>query len=321
MKRQDIFAAMFAVARFHGDGRRIGGRFETRFGQAGQFGRSQAREECREVEHLTAFASEGPSYLVAVDRRTGEQRWKTPRQSKRAGYSTPCVYQVPGRPAELIFTEWKHGITGIAPLTGQVRWAIDCFGKETERAITSPIIAGDVIFGTCGFVTSDKHCVAVKPNDADGKVQVKELFRVEKTAPHLPTPIAFNGRLFLWTEKGIVSSVKLETGEVTATKRIGGNFSTSPVCIDGKLYGISGDGEVIVLKADDRLEELARNSLDEPCRATPAVFGGRLFLRTMSQLLPVGRKCLVENVLSRICGVPAKKRLTADVWPVGCAAN
>lgn len=237
---------------------------------------------------VLACDQQGSSYLLAVDRRTGEQRWKTPRQSKRAGYSTPCVYQVPGRPVELIFTEWKHGITGLDSVTGQVRWEIDCFGKDPERAIASPIIAGDVIFGTCGFANGDKHCVAVRPDAAGDKVEVKELFRIEKTAPHLPTPIAFNGRLFLWTEKGIVSSVKLESGEAVTTKRIGGNFSASPICIDGKLYGISDNGEVIVMKADDSLEELDRNSLDEPCRATPAVSGGRLFLRTLSHLLSIG---------------------------------
>lgn len=237
---------------------------------------------------VVACDQQAPSYLVAVDRNTGEQRWKTPRQSKRAGYSTPCVYQATGRPAELIFTEWQHGITGLDPATGHIRWEIGCFGKETERAIASPIIAGDVIFGTCGFVTSDKHCVAVRPAESDGKTDVKELFRVEKTAPHLPTPLAFHGRLFLWTEKGIVSSVKLDNGDVVTTKRIGGNFSASPVCIDGKLYGVSDDGEVIVLTADDRLEELARNALDEPSRATPAVSGGRLYVRTMGQLLSIG---------------------------------
>ena len=131
---------------------------------------------------VVACDQQGSSYLVAVDRLTGERRWKTPRKSKRAGYSTPCVYQVAGRPAELIFTEWQHGITGLDPVTGKLRWEIDCFGKETERAIASPIIAGDVIFGTCGFVTSDKHCVAVRPSDAGGQTEVKELLRVEKTS-------------------------------------------------------------------------------------------------------------------------------------------
>ena len=167
---------------------------------------------------VLACDQQGPSYLLAVDRHTGEQRWKTPRRSKRAGYSTPCVYQVPGRPDELIFTAWEHGITGLDPQTGQVRWEIDCFGKQTERAIASPIVAGDVIFGTCGFATSDKHCVAVRPSDAGGQSAAKELFRIEKTVPHLPTPLAYNGRLFLWTEKGIVSSVKLDSGELVKTQ-------------------------------------------------------------------------------------------------------
>jgi outer membrane protein assembly factor BamB len=237
---------------------------------------------------ILACDQQGPSYLVAVDRVTGERRWKTPRRSKRAGYSTPCVYQVSGRPDELIFTEWTHGITGLDPLTGNVRWEVDCFGKQTERAIASPIVAGDVIFGTCGFVTSDKHCVAIRPNDSGGKIEAKELFRIEKTAPHLPTPLAYNGRLFLWTEKGVVTSVKLENGETVTTKRIGGNFSASPICIAGKLYAVSDDGEVVVLTADDALEELARNSLEESSSATPAVSGGRLFLRTKSRLLCIG---------------------------------
>lgn len=144
-----------------------------------------------------------------------------------------------------------------------------------------------MIFGTCGFVTSDKHCVAVRPSNGGDKVEVKELFRVEKTAPHLPTPIAFNGRLFLWTEKGIVSSVKLGSGEVVTTQRIGGNFFASPICIDGRLYGFSDDGEAIVLKGDDGLEELGRTSLGEACRSTAAVAGGRLFVRTMSHVWSV----------------------------------
>jgi outer membrane protein assembly factor BamB len=120
-------------------------------------------------------------------------------------------------------------------------------------------------------------------------LQAREVYRIEKGSPHLPTPLAYNGRLFLWTEKGIASSVRLETGEVVTTKRIGGNYSASPICIDGKLYAVSDAGEVVVLKADDSLEELARNQLDEPSRATPAVAGGRHYLRTMSRLICIGR--------------------------------
>ena len=127
--------------------------------------------------------------------------------------------------------------------------------------------------------------MAVRPGESGG---AKELFRIEKAAPHLPTPLAYNGRLFLWTEKGIASSVKLDDGSVVTTRRIGGNYSASPICIDGKLYCVSDDGEVVVLKADDSLEELARNPLGEPSRATPAVADGRLYVRTMSRLFCIG---------------------------------
>lgn len=237
---------------------------------------------------ILACDQQGTSFLLAVDRHSGEQRWKTPRRSKRSGYSTPCVYQISGRADELIFTAWEHGVTGVDPETGNVLWEVDCFGKQPERAIASPIVAGDTIFGTCGFAGADKHCVAVRPSAVGGKVAAKELFRIEKTAPHLPTPLAYQNRLFLWTEKGIVTSVKLDTGEVVTTKRVGGNYSASPICIDGKLYAVSDDGEVVVLKADDSLKELARNSLDEPSRATPAVSGERLYLRTLGRLFCVG---------------------------------
>lgn len=74
-----------------------------------------------------------------------------------------------------------------------------------------------------------------------------------------------------------MSSVKLESGEVDATKRIGGNFSASPVSTDGKLYGINDDGEVIVLKADDSREELARNSFDGAIQAAASSLADGIF--------------------------------------------
>ena len=89
---------------------------------------------------------------------------------------------------------------------------------------------------------------------------------------------------------------------VIKAKRIGENFSASPIWIDGKLYGISDDGEVIELKADDSLEELARNQLDEPAgRRPPSLAGGAFWERRANCcLLAAGRKCLVESDLSHV---------------------
>jgi outer membrane protein assembly factor BamB len=111
--------------------------------------------------------ADGTGALVALDRRTGAVRWQVPRHGKNATYSTPCVLQRPGRPAELIFTNWQHGITGIEARSGKLAWEISTFEPtKPERAIASPVIAGDLVLGTCGFVTAQKHFVAVRPEGA-----------------------------------------------------------------------------------------------------------------------------------------------------------
>ena len=97
------------------------------------------------------------------------------------------------------------------------------------------------------------------------------------------------GLLFMWADDGIVSCVDAATGDEHWKKRIGGNYSGSPICVDGKLYCVSEDGEVVVLAASKEYELLARNNLEVPSRSTPAVIGGRLLLRTYSHLISLGK--------------------------------
>ena len=79
-------------------------------------------------------------------------------------------------------------------------------------------------------------------------------------------------------------------GTIVWSKRLTNGFSGSPVLVDGKLYAIDNEGEVLVLAAEREFKELGRVALGEPSRATPAVSGGRMFLRTESQLFCVGGK-------------------------------
>ena len=109
-------------------------------------------------------------------------------------------------------------------------------------------------------------------------------------APYVPTPIAYNDLLFLWNDKGIVSCVDAPTGKVLWIKRVGGNYFGSPVRIDDKIYAVSTDGDVIVIKASAEYELLASNSLGEMCHTTPAVAHGKMFVRTYNHLISVGGK-------------------------------
>lgn len=226
------------------------------------------------------------SFLLAVDRHSGNELWKVPRKGKRACYATPCVFQADGRPDELIFSHCFEGIIGVEPSTGKQKWMIDVFGTHPQRAVGSPIVADDLIVANSGAVAGAKTLVAVKPTKAGDRAE--EIYRITRNAPHVPTALAYNGLLFLWSDQGIVTCARAASGKTIWQKRIGGNYFGSPVCVDGKIYCVSADGEVVVIAASDEFAELARNQLGETSHATPAVSGGKMFIRTVSHLYCVG---------------------------------
>ena len=172
---------------------------------------------------------DGTGVLFALEAATGKVRWKVSRdfaaggEKNSATYITPCIYQPQGKPAELIFTNWKHGITSIDPKDGKVNWEISVFNTKVnqERAIASPLIAGDLIIGTCGFTNDPKHCVAIRP-PANKDDKPKEVWRLEKAVSYLPTPVVKGDRLYQCSEKGIASCLDVKTGKVIWQERVEG---------------------------------------------------------------------------------------------------
>lgn len=237
---------------------------------------------------------EGDSCMLGVDAATGKQKWRVPRDVIRASYSTPCVYTDAAGRNSLVFTCWKHGFTAVDPQSGKIFWELpDAFDRadaEDKRSIGSPFVAAGLIYGNCGFVGGKKFMTAVKPSSAGVDAAPETVFRLDRNVNHMPSGIVYNGLLFLWNDAGIVVCAKADTGKTVWTERIGGNFSCSPVCIDGKLYCISEEGEVVVIAAAEKFEELGRTMLDEGTAATPAVAGDTLYLRTYSKLYALPAK-------------------------------
>ena len=231
---------------------------------------------------LTNEQDKGGS-LHALDAKTGKEVWKLPRNSGNATYSAPCVFAPQGRPAEIVFTNWQHGITAVEPHTGKIKWEISCFEpSKNERAIASPIIAGDMVIGTCGFVTAQKHFVAVKPTN-DGKA--KEIWRIEKAVAYMPTPIVKGNRIFTCSELGIASCIDVTDGKVIWQERLDNQFSSSPVCAGTAVYCTANDGEIYVVEASDKYKLLGRARLAEATQSTPAITAGVLIFRTESRLM------------------------------------
>jgi outer membrane protein assembly factor BamB len=237
---------------------------------------------------ILANEQDGGGSLLGLETATGKIRWQIPRKSGNATYATPCVYQAGSRPAEIIFTNWQHGITAVEPRSGKISWEISAFEPSMpERSIASPIVVGDMVLGTCGFVTAQKHHVAVRPGDG-GKA--KEIWRLEKAVSYLGTPLVKGPWIFLFSEKGIGSCLEAKSGKVLWQERLDGNFSSSAVCAGDHIYCPGDDGQVVVIAAKDKFQLLARNPLGEATQSTPAIAQGRMFFRTTGHLICVGGK-------------------------------
>ncbi|MEM1293879.1 MAG: PQQ-binding-like beta-propeller repeat protein [Verrucomicrobiota bacterium] len=230
---------------------------------------------------------DGESSLIALDKNTGKVRWEIPRQSVRLSYSVPVVLPTEDRGDILVFTNWQHGFTAVDPKSGEVLSEIRVFDLEAkERAISSPVLAGDLVLGTCGFTNEPKQAIAVKWN-GEG---LEEVWRITRNVPHIPSLIVIGDRVYFWEDKGIGTCVDHQTGEVIWRERIGGaTFYSSPVSDGEKIFGIDTDGVVVTLAASDDYQELARTNLGNGtiCRSTPVIAHGNMFVRTFDQIFAI----------------------------------
>ena len=225
----------------------------------------------------------------ALDCKTGDIIWKIPRESKRLTYSTPCVFTSPDGSSELIFTNWWLGFTSLEPKTGKQLWELSVFGRpHSERAISSPIVAGDLVLGVCGFTTLDKHLVAIRPASVSKNGKAKEVWRLEETMPHIPSPLLSGNRLYLWADNGVITCVRPQTGERVWKARVEGvkdTFFGSPVLAGSTIFCVSAYGQVVAISDSDQFNQLGVTNIGEVCRSTPALANGDLYLRTSERLI------------------------------------
>ena len=230
---------------------------------------------------------DGPSTIVALDIATGRTLWTTPREVGKTSYSTPFVLTRAGHPAELIASSDGMGVTSLDPKTGTLNWAS---GALPQRTVGSPVWGNGLIYQTCGEGGRGTLLVGVNPDAATAAARIP--LRAARQLPYVPTPLVADGLLFLWGDNGVINCTDLETGEPVWIERVGGNFSGSPVNVDGRIYAISETGEVVVVQAARTFQLLGRSPLGENSYGTPAVAGGRMYLRTFGHLICIGPKTI-----------------------------
>jgi outer membrane protein assembly factor BamB len=165
-----------------------------------------------------------------------------------------------------------------------VLWEYDqAFDKRT---VSSPLIAGDIILGSCGSGGGGNIVTAVKPGSSGSHVDLA--WQLKKSAPYVVTGIAKDDLAWLWSDSGIVTCLDAPTGNIRYQERVSGNFFGSVVWVDGRLFCVSTTGELVVVAASDKFNLLHRFPLNELCHSTPAVALGHLFIRTEKHLWSFG---------------------------------
>ena len=225
---------------------------------------------------------EKASYLLALDSRTGAVRWKRDAPAGVTSYSTPLVVDI-GQRAEVIINS-SIGMSGHDLATGERLWHI---AEDNRFPIPMPLLHDGVIYTSRGYRSSP--FMAIRPGGNGDVSQSHVIWRVPSGAPYISSLVYYDGLIYMVGDVGVLTVTDAKTGTRVFQERIGGVYTASPVAADGKIYLVSEDGETIVLAAGTTPKILARNKLTARQLASPAIAGGRLFIRTDDAVFAIGK--------------------------------
>ena len=238
----------------------------------------------QQAQKLPEGATPGTSTMIAISCLDGSDVWKTPRTPARCSYCLPGIYTDKTGKDQLIGCNTNEGIFSLDPETGTENWSTVPFRMRT---VASTLIADGLIIGSCGSGGGGNYLVAIRPDEKGAEPE--KAYQLQKSN-YVPSPIAVDGKLFLFTDKGIGRCVDLQTGDLHWQERVAKGFSGSPVATKSHIYVMDQLGKLYVIAADSKYKLVSSLSLGEDTRSTPAIAGDRLYLRTQSRLICVGKK-------------------------------
>ena len=226
---------------------------------------------------IVPWDHEGQSFLTALDKHTGQERWRTPRE-ETTSWSTPVVVQ--RKDGAEVVTSATGAVRGYDAATGVLRW----WGEGmTANAIPTPVAAGGVVFVTSGYRGSRLAAIDLSVAVGDIRGSDAVVWSVDRDTPYVPSPLLADGQLYvLKGNSGVLTVYDAETGTRRyGPERVPGvrNVYASPVAAAGRLYVTSREGVTTVLGAHAPFDVLATNTLDDGFDASPAIVDGEIYLR------------------------------------------
>ncbi len=227
---------------------------------------------------LVIVACDGPDvqYLVALDKHTGEQRWRVDHQGEQA-YSTPTLTQVKG--VDQLITSRGNAAIAFAPHDGRELWRVSYTGHSV---VPRPVVAGEMVYCCTGYW--NPSLLAIRLDGSGDVTESHVAFTVRRGVPNNPSPLVVGGQLYMTTDLGVLTCIDAATGKELWRERLPGNFSASPVFAAGKIFLQNEEGTTLVIAPGDRYELLATNHLEGRTLASPAFLDGAIYLRSDTNL-------------------------------------
>lgn len=223
--------------------------------------------------------------IVALDKKTGKEVWKTKRRDHR-GWSTPILV-TSGQRRELV-VNGHEGVQAYDPATGKELWFCKGFNGRGEPTVTP---AGDVLCVVNGL-SGDFY--SVKPGGEGDVTETHMAWHTPRRGGRdCPSPIAVGKFVIVCDMGGVATCYDAADGHIYWKERLPGKYSGSPIAANGLVYILNEAGKTIVIEPGEVLKIVAENDLpagaDEIVRASPTPLGGQLFLRSTKVLYCVGK--------------------------------
>jgi outer membrane protein assembly factor BamB len=247
--------------------------------------------------NLVVFHLDGSDqqFIAALDKRTGKLAWKTPRSGamaanpqQRKSYGTPLVITINGK-EQLVSpaSDWVYGYDD----KGKELWKV-AYGQLGYSLVPRPVAGLGMLFMSTGF--GKKQILGIQLEDLPAPAIQ---WRYARGVPTMPSPLLVRNELYFVDDGGFLTCLDARSGEELWRERLGGNFCSSPIFADGKIYLGSREGVVSVIAPGRKFTLLGRNEMPGAIMATPAAVGNALYVRTERALWCIGGKTTGDRPL------------------------
>ncbi|MFQ5928134.1 MAG: PQQ-binding-like beta-propeller repeat protein [Acidobacteriota bacterium] len=245
------------------------------------------------VQVLHGMKTDEPSYVLAINKNTGQNRWRVERPTDAMmespdAYTTPAILRLHSK-VQIVISGGDY-VTGHDPKTGKELWRVSGLNPERRRAnriVASPTVEGEMIYAPSRV----KPLLAIRAG-AGGDVTKSHRVWSTNNGPDVPTPVTDGKYFYIVRDKGIMWCLDAKTGEeVWGPQRVRpGTYSASPVLADKKIYVTSEDGVTTVIAAGAEFKVLGENDLKGYTLSSPAISKGQIFIRTDTHLYCIGNR-------------------------------